>query len=279
MFILSHIFGPIIGLVLGGFLNMLGFPPDYRFLGFLALVCLFWCYPAALCAGADYRLLSFASLQHLTLLILWASHGYGGLQSPFLLWLAIVPLLAFLYSPPTRRLWLVNTAMLVLSVGFFAGYSLLAASPPPVVSEPLHWLAALSVLCASAYVAMMAIYFGRVLSSRNELAQEVAQRRATALALDEQVTGLRQVRATKVRSLARLAREFRSPLDEVLLHSGAALREGASAPGAADASDLRSIEEAANRLRQLIDDVDEYGASLLRQLNFDVQAPPRNSGH
>jgi hypothetical protein len=98
MFAISHLCGPFIGLALSAFLFLLEFPADVRLGGFSVLVCLFWVYPVALALGARYRLLSLLSLQHLLLVVFWASHGYGGLTSPFLLWLAVVPLLASLYG-------------------------------------------------------------------------------------------------------------------------------------------------------------------------------------
>jgi hypothetical protein len=273
MFVLSHLCGPFIGLALSAFLALLGFPLDYRLHGFIMLVCLFWCYPLALSRGAPYRLLSFASLQHLTFVILWASHGYGGVTSPFLLWLAIVPLLAFLYSPPGRRPWLILLAMLGLNIGLFGGVTLFVSLPPAADPHALRWLAALSLLCASAYVSMMAIYFGRVLSSRNEMAQEAAHRRALATELDRRATDLRHIRACRIASLSRLARGCRSPIGEILSSCRSAADEGAPDRSASDASDLSSIQEAARHLGELIDAVEEYSAALTGGLSKTAGSP------
>jgi hypothetical protein len=258
MFVLSHLCGPLIGLALSAFLLMLGFPLDWRLSGFTALVCLFWAYPVALARGVSYPWLSLASLQHLTLVILWAAHGYGGLTSPFLLWLAIVPLLAFLYSAPRIRLWLILLAMLVLNTGLFAAVALWLVPPPVVPLEALRWLAALSLLSASAYVWMMAGYFGRVLNSRNEMAQEVARRRVLVAQLDRRATDLRHLRAAKAASLARLVDRCREPVGQILADSG----RGAEPDPDWSRSDLLSIEEAAKRLAAMLARIEAFTANL-----------------
>ena len=256
MFVLSHLCGPFIGLALSGVLALLGFPADGRMVGFTALICLFWVYPLALARGADYRMLSFGSLQHLTLVILWASHGYGGLISPFLLWLAVVPLLAFLYLSPDRRLWLILVTMLGGNVAAFTGFALLVEAPPQVDADALRWLALLSLLGASAYVSMMAIYFGRVLSSRDEMEREAARHRAVAARLDRVAIEARQRGAAKAAIVARIGRECQAPLSDISL-SCKTMMEEQSADGD-DASDLCSISEAARYLSLLIEDIDHY---------------------
>jgi hypothetical protein len=262
MFLISHLCGPFIGLALSAFLLLLGFSADIRLSGFTALVCLFWAYPAALALGAKYRLLALTSLQHLTFVIFWASHGYGGLTSPFLLWLALVPLLAFLYSAPKVRLWLILLAMLALNTGLFAAFVHFVLPPVTVDPHALRWLAALSLLSASAYVSMMAIYFGRVLNSRNEMAQEVARSRASVTALDRRATDLRHIRAAKVASLSRLVRQCRMPVDDILVSCDAALESVVGEGGQSAGSDLASIRAAAARLSALIDKIERFGFNL-----------------
>lgn len=263
MFVLSHYCGPFIGLALSGFLLMLGFPIDWRLGGFTALVCLFWIYPAALKLGVSYALLSATSLQHLTFVILWAAHGYGGLTSPFLLWLAVVPLLAFLYSAPQIRLWLVLAAMLVLNIAIFAVITQWLVPPPAADPEALRWLAALSLLSASAYIWMMAGYFGRVLNSRNEMAQEVARRRASVAQLDRRATDLRHIRAARAASLARLVEQCRGPMREMLAHSGSAEAAANHSSGETD-PDLLNVEEAARRLGSILARVEQFTRELSR---------------
>jgi hypothetical protein len=254
MFAVGHLCGPFIGLALSAFLFVLGFPADVRLAGFSVLVCLFWVYPVALAFGARYRLLSLLSLQHLLIVIFWASHGYGGLTSPFLLWLAVVPLLASLYAAPGLRLWLALLAVLVIETGLFALFLLFVAAPTLIGADAQGRLALLSLLCASGYVSMMAIYFGRVLTSRNEMAMEVARRRATMVKLDRRATELRRLNSARNASLSRLERQCRDPIREML--SGC--EDGTFAtinPAERTSSDITSIRTATRRLRDLFDTV------------------------
>ena len=96
IFVLSHITGPFIGLALCAFLLLLGFPADARLGGFTLLVCLFWAYPVALKMTGRYQPIAFISVQNLAFCVLWACYSYGGTASPFLPWILIFPLLAFL---------------------------------------------------------------------------------------------------------------------------------------------------------------------------------------
>jgi hypothetical protein len=266
MFVLSHLGGPFIGLALSAFLRLLGFPLDIYLGGFTALVCLFWAYPAALMAGASYRMLCLISLQHLTFVILWASYAYGGVASPFLLWLPLVPLLAFLYSTPRVRLWVGLLAILALNTGFFAVINSFAGHPQPSNPDALRWLALFSLLSASAYVSMMAIYFGRVLNSRNEVAAEVSHRRAHVMELDEHVNELRRIRAARIASLSRLARHCSGSVQDILANCGSELQATSDGRSAADPSDLESIRAAALRLHELVTRVDNF--------RLDYAGPP-----
>lgn len=270
MFVLSHLFGPFIGLTLAAFLAALGFPFDYRMTGFLALVCLFWLYPAALARGTQYRLLSILSLQHLTVTTLWASHAYGGLTSPFLLWLAVVPLLAFLYCAPDRRLWLILVTMLAGNLALYAGLNLFVSPPPVPDPQPLRWLAAVSLVAAFAYVSMMALYFGRVLDSHDEMALQAERHLCIAVALDKQARDLRNAGAAKASGLARIARECRAPLDEIVSSTRTMLEVEAREQSGAESPDLRSIDDAARHLSHVVASVAGYAGARLTEMRRDA---------
>lgn len=261
LFIVSHLCGPLIGLGLAALMYVLGFPLDGRLKGFALLVCLFWAYPAAMALGVSYRLLSLASLQHLTFVILSASHGYGGLTSPFLLWLAVVPLLAFLYSAPSLQLWAVLIAILALNACLFAAITMLVPAPA-VDAAALHGLALVSLLSACAYVSMMAGYLARVLTSRNELAQVVAQRRVAATALDRRSDELRHMRAARVASLDRLVRGCRLPVREIVNACDKVIENAPAGNRSPDVSDVRSIQAAAARLADHVEAIDRYRIGL-----------------
>ncbi|WP_294392598.1 hypothetical protein [uncultured Sphingomonas sp.] len=262
LFIVSHLCGPLIGLALAALMVVLGFPLDSGLQSFAVLVCLFWAYPAALAAGARYWLLSLVSLQHLTVVILLASHEYGGFTSPFLLWLAVVPLLAFLYSAPSVRLWAVLIGLLGLNTGLFAVVTANFPAPPPVDPNALHGLALVSLLSACTYVSMMAGYLGRVLSSRNEMAEIVAQRSAAAASLDRRSGELRQMRTARVASLSRLVRGCRPPVSDILSSCEQVIENAPAHRRSSDISDLLSIKAAAARLADHVEEIDRYRTGL-----------------
>src|SRR5882757_7244744 len=129
-FLLSHLIGPVIGLVLAGYLIALQGGIDWRVWTIIFSVLAFWFYPTALRLTGRFTLLALLSLQHLTFIILFASYQYGGIASPFFFWLALVPLFGFFYLGDIPRLHVAIITGLVLSVAlYFASYRLIG--PPP----------------------------------------------------------------------------------------------------------------------------------------------------
>lgn len=274
MFELSHNYGPLIGLTLCAGLAFSGFALDYRLAGFAVLVSLFWLYPPLLRRTGRHRLLSLCSLHHLMLVILWASHGYGGLTSPFLLWFAVVPLLGFLYLPPHLGLWLGLLLSMTGHMAAFVAFSSWFVPPPPMPTEVLQSLALLSIIGASAYVAMMAGYFGQLLSSRRELQQQADGHRAMTARLTRIADGIQQSSQDKLSMIRRLAGEAGHPL-ETMLRSSASLVSTAQPED--DCEEARSVADAVDYLRALIADTDRYaqldgGAVQPRVVELDVLA-------
>lgn len=80
MFLISHMFGPILGNVIPAYLLWLD-PKDVGTLAVLAgSICSFWAYPFALRYTGRYNFLAFASIQNLLFAILWGCFFYGGLS-------------------------------------------------------------------------------------------------------------------------------------------------------------------------------------------------------
>src|SRR5438132_9386863 len=102
MFMMSHAFGPFLGIVIPLYLHFaLNNETDYRFWVFVSSILAFWAYPFALKMTRRYQALAFLSVQNLIFCILWACYAYGGIFSPFLSWALIIPLLSFFYLPAT----------------------------------------------------------------------------------------------------------------------------------------------------------------------------------
>src|SRR5215831_9278594 len=102
MFMMSHAFGPFLGIVIPLYLHfVLNIAMDHRFWTFLLSILAFWVYPFVLRVTKRYQTIAFLSVQNLIFCILWACYSYGGIFSPFLSWALIIPLLSFFYLPAT----------------------------------------------------------------------------------------------------------------------------------------------------------------------------------
>src|SRR5690348_14900126 len=132
MFMLSHAFGPILGNSLPAYLFFMNIVRDYRVGVFFLSITAFWIYPFLLRSTGRYRLLAFVSVQNLACCILWACYAFGGLLSPFLPWMLIIPLLSFLYLPSMG--WIRNAllAQLVANLAVLLFICLGGVDLPPV---------------------------------------------------------------------------------------------------------------------------------------------------
>ena len=95
MFLISHIFGPFLGLTVTAYLYRLDPKPEGPFWIIVAAIAAFWAFPPALRWTGRFAVLALLSLQNLIFVVLFVSYHYGGLNSPFLAWLLTVPLLSF----------------------------------------------------------------------------------------------------------------------------------------------------------------------------------------
>ncbi len=258
MFVLSHVLGPFIGLGLTAALLFLGYPADLNLLGFATLSILFWAYPAALTRGCPYELLCILSLEHLLITIFLAAASYGGATSPFLLWLAVVPLLAFLYSAPSTTQWVTLLALLSLNIAVFVSIVPMGLNSVPGGLETLYWLAFLSLSGASIYVVIMAVYLGRVLNSRDMVELEVADHRAIETSLAAQEMGLRSLQATRFAGIGRLVQQGGVEVAKILADCSQAAesKDGASIPLRNE--ELENIRTAALRFEELLRSIKRY---------------------
>src|SRR4051812_30856341 len=158
MFMLSHVFGPFLGNVIPLYLHfILKIQADYRFWVFSVSITMFWLYPFILRKTQRYQLLAFASIQNLIFCILWACYSYGGVDSPFLLWALIIPLLSFFYLPATGTIRNIILGQISLSVAIFAGLVVTGFAFPRVDLREFEVIGIISTLSASIYVVMMAL--------------------------------------------------------------------------------------------------------------------------
>jgi hypothetical protein len=123
MFLISHLCGPLLGHPITAFLYARDPNPWPQVYVLGASITLFWTFPFLVrFFPRHYTALALLSVQNLIFAILWGSFNYGGASSPFLMWLLVVPLLAFFYmgSNTTTRLVVFAQIALGLSAFYFA---------------------------------------------------------------------------------------------------------------------------------------------------------------
>src|SRR5580693_2317810 len=119
VFLVSHILGPFIGNVVPIALYVLDPAPGYEVVVLAISITAFWIFPFVLRAGAPYNPLALVSIQNLIFCILWGCYFYGGVTSPTLAWVLVIPLLAFFYLGSSVKLRLIVQAMFVMNVAIF----------------------------------------------------------------------------------------------------------------------------------------------------------------
>jgi signal transduction histidine kinase len=258
MFMLSHVFGPFLGNVIPLYLYMVGEVPDYRFWTFAASITAFWIYPFILKWTRAYEVIAFASVQNLLFCILWACYSYGGIYSPFLPWILITPILAFFYLPSQGRirdglLLLIAVNVTVFGLLVLGGYRF-----PPVDLEMFQVIGIISTISASVYVAMMSLYFARVLKEQQRFEREVGEFLATSESLQSITAAAEQASAAKADFVASMSHELRTPLNAVIGYSQLLLDDAYEEGDEGIAQDLENIHGAGAHLLKLVNDILDF---------------------
>src|SRR5579871_4711265 len=259
MFMMSHAFGPFLGIVIPLYLHFaLNIAMDHRFWVFLASILAFWVYPFILRATKCYQTIAFISVQNLIFCILWACYSYGGIFSPFLSWALIIPLLSFFYLPATG---LIRNILLVQIIGNLAVFSGLVVSGydfPHVELREFELIGIISNLSLSIYVAMMALYFANVVREQGVFQRELVSLVATADHLLNLTAAAQQATTAKADFVASMSNELRTPLNAVIGYSQILLEDADDEGDHEFASDVRRIHGAGTHLLRLVDDILDF---------------------
>jgi signal transduction histidine kinase/CheY-like chemotaxis protein len=247
-FLVSHLFGPFLGHTISIFILLLQPRPTlawFIFFGAIALKLTGWYVPLAL-----------LSVQNLIFCILWGCYQYGGLSSPLLPWVITVPLLAFFYLGSGRwpRVFVISiivTNLFLLFVFSDSGRSF----PQNIPLSSLSGLGIISTICAAAYLSMMALYYGSIVSSQSELEREVLGRLETAERLREATREAERANQAKSEFLAKMSHELRTPLNAVIGYSAILLEDAEVSDREQQCLDLRKIQDAGEHLLSLINDL------------------------
>lgn len=256
VFLISHLFGPFIGSTVPLAFFLLNPSPGFDVLVLALSILGFWIFPPLLQRTGRYRLLALLSVQNLIFCIFWSCYFYGGIASPTLPWVLIIPLLAFFYIGQSAFMRSMVIGMFTGNVAIFL--ALYLSFPPPPMTIPMHQienLGIVSMIATSLYVAMMALYFAKVYESQSELEGIVRDHLTTAAELRRATAQAERAGAAKAEFLAKMSHELRTPLNAIIGYSEM-LREDAAFEGDGQtALDLERIHDSGVHLLKLINEI------------------------
>ncbi|HWU62155.1 MAG TPA: EAL domain-containing protein [Ensifer sp.] len=182
IFVLSHLFGPLLGLPIP-LLLLYADPHPFPHVHILAAsVTAFWIFPFVLRAWPRYyAILSFVSILNLNFAVLWGAYHYGAVSSPFLLWYMLIPLLAFFYIGGGFKAQVQVFAQIVLGLGSFSVASLVSGNnlPHHIAVSDMMVAGLLSAFCSTAYAFLMASYYSAIVDNQSELIREIERHEET----------------------------------------------------------------------------------------------------
>jgi len=271
VFLISHILGPFIGNVVPISIYLLDPSPGYDVAVLALSIIAFWSFPFALRAGVPYNPLALVSIENLNFCILWSCYFYGGITSPTLAWVLVIPLLSFFYLGPSKKLRLIVIVMFTVNVVIFGicvfGYP--AHKALPVAA--MQGLGLVSTTAASLYVAMMALYYAKIQASQAELEGEVRQHMATASALRAATEEAERAGAAKAEFLAKMTHELRTPLNAVIGYSQILLEDAQLEGDAGSLADLNKIHTAGHHLLKLVNEILDLSKIEAGKMELDLE--------
>ena len=256
MFIMSHMFGPIIATPIPLFLWFADPAPEPQVLILAASIYAFWPFLALLkLFPRAYTQLAMFSVLNLTFCILWGTYNYGGTSSPFLVWLVLTPLLAFMYLGATWTARIFVFAQFTLGLGTLYVFYLLGDFPDHIPVENMVVAGVLSALGCNIYVFMMAAYYSSVVDSQSELIKEVERHQDTLRALTIAKEEAERANGAKSEFLAKMSHELRTPLNAVLGYSEILLEDAELDGRGEQIADLQKISAAGKHLLAMVNDI------------------------
>ena len=258
MFMLSHVFGPILGNTIPLYMVATDISRDYHVVIFFLSILSFWIYPFALRSTGRYQLIAFISVQNLIFCVLWACYSYGGTASPFLPWFLIFPLLAFLYLPPQGRVRNILLAQIFGSVALFVGLMFSGWPLPPVDLSQFQMIGMISMASVAIYFAMMSLYFAKMFHEQREFTRELNALVSTSDDIRNLTAAAYQASAAKADFVAGMSHELRTPLNAIIGYSQLLLEEAREEEDQQTVADLGRVHKAGSDLLGLIDDILSY---------------------
>jgi signal transduction histidine kinase/CheY-like chemotaxis protein len=257
MFLISHLCGPFLGHPITAFLYFTDPQPWPHVYVLGASITLFWLFPFLVrLLPNHYTALALISVQNLIFAILWGSYHYGGASSPFLMWVLVVPLLAFFYlgSSNTTRF----TVFFQIAAGlgsFYLAYLWDQSFPAHISIQNMVGIGIISAMSASIYVLMMASYYAQIVDSQSELLREIERHQATLKELTVAKDDAERANGAKSEFLAKMSHELRTPLNAVIGYSEILLEDAELDGRGEQIGDLQKISAAGKHLLSMVNDI------------------------
>ena len=273
MFLISHTFGPILGNSVPLALYAFDPTPGWDILILSLSITSFWIFPFLLRAGARYDLLVVTSVINLNFCILWSCYFNGGITSPTLAWLLIIPILSLFYIGGEKRLQVHLLSIFALSfILFLVAYNVFSPPLNDIPDIAMQALGIVSTSAALAYVATMAIYYARIFDAGVELENEVQRRRKAMHELREAVAIADRAGLMKAEFLARMSHELRTPLNAVIGYSQILKEDALDVGGPQMEEDVDRIQDAGQYLLRLINMILDLSKIEAGRMQFDFKA-------
>lgn len=266
MFLISHTMGPILGNSIPLALLFVDPAPGLDILVLCISITAFWIFPFLLRRGISYDVLVITSVLNLNFCILWSCYFNGGVLSPTLPWVLLIPILSFFYIGGNARLQ--GTLMSIFAGSFGLFLFLYYTTNPPLNDIPevaLSVLGVVSTVAALCYVATMAIYYAQIFDAGVELEDEVRRRRQATDKLRAAIVAAHDAGVHRSEFLAHMSHELRTPLNAVIGYSQI-LRDDA-------------LESADLQMQDDVDRIHDAGQYLLRLINIVLDLAKLEAGH
>ncbi|MGZ8312465.1 MAG: putative bifunctional diguanylate cyclase/phosphodiesterase [Allosphingosinicella sp.] len=260
-FVILHLVGPLITLPICAALLALDRAPGPVAGLFTAGVCLFLLLPFV--ARANLATAAFISVQLLSLVSLFGAYFYGGLNSPFMVWLVVAGLLGFLYIPTAIGR---STAAMATQTALFLLANHFWPQVPRLASDMLGGLFLASSFTAAVYVSLIAAFYSRIRSEGSELAKTAVRYAATASRARATVDQLQADNRRAADFMTRSSHEVRTALDVVIGYSELLLEDATVDEREADERRLNRIAASSRQMLALVADGDQLADASPREL-------------
>ncbi len=252
-FVFTHLLGPATGASIVAFLVMVDPSPGFSVVVIAAGIASFWLLLPMLRVTGNLPVVAIISVQTLIAVTLYGVYNYGGVSSPFLAWLLIALANGFFYLSDRP---LTVLAIFVLNVAAFMAIWWAAGDlPHRVPMEQMSNVGIVSVTSATLYMAWLAIYYARLLTSESALEREAQRHRQTAEQLAEARDKAERASREKSIFLAKMSHELRTPLNAVIGYSEILVEDADLSGDSRRSDDLSRIIAAGKHLLALVTDV------------------------